>query len=131
MPVSQNLNILIVDETKSQLMAVKEILRTTGFTNISGAEGAQDALKKISSSIELNGPVELIICNNELSDVDGVSLFSKIRKIDTHQRTPFLLLCSSSEKEVIMTAVQAGIRHILLRPFSKQSLINELSKLLG
>lgn len=131
MPVSQNLNILIVDETKSQLMAVKEILRMTGFTNINGAEGGQDALKKIASSLELNSPIELIICNNELSDVDGVSLFSKVRTIDHHKRTPFLLLCSSSEKDVILGAVQAGIRNILLRPFSKQSFINELSKLLG
>lgn len=131
MPVSQNLNILIVDETKSQLMAVKEVLRTTGFTNINAAEGAEDALKRIHSSLELNGPIELIICNNELSEIDGVSLFNKIRTIDAHRRTPFLLLCSSSEKEVIMGAVKAGIRHILLRPFSKQSLVNELSKLLG
>ncbi len=131
MPVSQNLNILIVDETKSQLMAVKEVLRTTGFTNINAAEGAEDALKRIQSSLELNGPIELIICNNELSEIDGVALFNKIRTIDAHRRTPFLLLCSSSEKEVIMGAVKAGIRHILLRPFSKQSLVNELSKLLG
>ncbi len=130
MAVSTSLNILIVDDSSAQQNAVKQLLKDTGFTNITCAAGPKEAIKIIAENAELQRPIELLICNDGAIDEDGVQLYSHIKGSQT-PNLPFLLLCQNSEKDKIMGAVQAGIRNILLRPFSKQSFINELSKLLG
>jgi two-component system chemotaxis response regulator CheY len=129
MAISQNIHILLIDENRTDLVTVKDLLTKTGFKNIKYAFNGDDGIKYVVDSEAERKPVQLIICNYEMSSLDGVSVYQKIKEV-APSGPKFLLLSGNSEQQHILKAVKAGVRNILLKPFSKQSLVTELAKML-
>ncbi len=130
MAISQNIHILLVDENRTDLVTVKDLLSKTGFKNIKYAFNGPDGIKHITESDSDGKPVQLILCNYDMGEMNGVEFFKNVSELSVATKPKFLLLSGNSEQQHILSAVKAGVRNILLKPFSKQSLITELAKML-
>ena len=131
MAISQKLNILIVDDVRAQITTLKDILAKTGFKNISYAVSCKEATEKVQEFTNEQKPVELILCSNDIKESSGVAIHKAIKNVCGSSKFHFLLISGRSDQEHIIEAAKNGIKHILLRPFSPQALINELAKMLN
>lgn len=129
MSIKSNIRILIIDDESGVRQSLKMILQSLGFTNISGAVSGKEGLTHISTGIDRNEPVEYIICDYDMPKMSGVEFFEKIKQDDSTKELPFLLISGYSDQTFIIKAIEIGIKNILIKPFSKQSLISEMAKM--
>lgn len=131
MAISPELHIMLLDNVESDAQAIKEILTRTGFKRVNSFSRPNEALDYFSDSMFRGDPIKMVICDAELAEMSGIDFFVTLNRVDTAKSTKFLMLSANSDQTFILTAVKAGVRYILLKPFSRQSLIAELAKILG
>ena len=123
----KKLRIFIVDDSRSILYHLKEILGTH-FTcgEISVATDGAEAWEKIKSS-----SFDLIISDWNMPNMNGDELLSNVRDNESTKHTPFLLLTSRSDKDSVVGAIKAGASDYLVKPFDESDAVQRIEKLLG
>jgi putative nucleotidyltransferase with HDIG domain len=61
----------------------------------------------------------------------GDELLTDVRSDPRTRRIPFIMLTARSDKDSVITAIQAGVTDYVRKPFEKKSLIEKTRKLLG
>jgi two-component system chemotaxis response regulator CheY len=115
--------ILIVDDTESILEMVDFILQKAGYQVIRACNG-EDAISKMDGS-----PIDMVITDLHMPKVDGIELCKEIRKMETYQRIPVLLLTTESQTQIKMEARKAGATGWLTKPFKTDKLLGTIQKL--
>lgn len=131
MAISPKIQILLVDDQGSTRTSIRDILKDAGFKNVHDEEDAKKALKYIDGHLEEGESLDLVISDYDMPGMDGTEFFQEIRKNNALDNTKFILISGCADQSFIVEAVKLGIRSILLKPFSKQDLINELAKVLN
>ncbi len=73
---------------------------------------------------------DLIISDWHMPKLDGLELFRKIKELPSTKSTKFLFVTSSNQKEEVLSAVTAGVRDYLCKPFSAEALEDKLKTIL-
>jgi len=90
----------------------------------SGAE----ALQVIAKAIEEKQPFDLIITDNQMPEMDGITLVGKINEMIGGLAQPFILMLSSLERRIFQPKAETfGIDQFLSKPVK----LNEIVKLLS
>lgn len=131
MAISSKLHILVVDDEPNFRQTVKIILTDIGFINIHAAAGAKEALMYIERSLQGGTPVDLVICDYDMPEMNGLDLFIMLEQNVETKKIKYLLTSGYAEQKFVLSAIKSGIRNILLKPFSKQGLVSELAKMLA
>ena len=131
MAISNKIHIVVIDDQPSTLQSVKDILKDSGFKNVYPKENAKVALEFMSEHISSGEKVDLILSDYDMPNMDGTQLYTEMQNNEQLKGTPFILMSGCADQTFIVTAVKLGIKSILLKPFSKQDLINELAKILS
>ncbi len=99
--------------SKRDRIAVKALGAETirSFTN--GAE-AVDYLSQ--------NPVDLVVCDSMLSDMDGVKFLSLVRKNMKLHKLPVVMVTLENSKSYVLDVVAAGCSGYVLRPYSEETL---------
>lgn len=120
------MNALIVEDSRSQQLLIKEFLKPLKISADIAADGAS-ALQCIETK-----EYDLIICDIILPQMDGIELIRKIRSTCKH---PVKIIAVSgghpgTVQGSLETAKIAGASAVLPKPFQKQTL-HALIKQLG
>jgi two-component system, chemotaxis family, chemotaxis protein CheY len=126
MSVDKNMPILIVDDYKTMLKIVRNLLNQLGFTNIEEATDGTMALQKLSEK-----PYKLIISDWNMQPMSGLDLLKKVRADTKTAAVPFIMVTAESKAENIMIAKQAGVNNYIVKPFNAETLKTKLSAVLG
>jgi signal transduction histidine kinase/DNA-binding response OmpR family regulator len=90
----------------------------------SGAE----ALNIIGKTIEDQQPFDLIITDNQMPEMDGITLVRKISKMIEGHAQPFILMLSSLERRIFQAEAETiGIHKFLSKPVKLMELLDLLS----
>lgn len=116
------MNILIVDDEKQLVSAVKTILKQNNFS-VDGAYDGEEGLDYATSGI-----YDLIILDIMMPKIDGLTLLQILRskKIDT----PILLLTAKSEVADKIVGLNLGADDYLTKPFNTDELLARIKALL-
>lgn len=117
-------NILIVDDSESIREVVSFTLENEGYNVLVGVDG-KDALKYLDGS-----PIDLIITDLHMPEMDGIELIKNVRKMDPYKRIPILFLTTESQASKKMEAKEAGATGWIIKPFVPAKLIAALKKVL-
>ena len=122
-----HLRILLVEDHPFQLIATQCLLKNFGFTQLTLAENAEQAVRQMSRS---ETPFDLLLCDQCLPDLPGLEL------VEIASRRGFIsaavLLSSLSIFELSKLHIQAQQRRLpLLGYLSKPLNGDELSALLN
>ncbi len=117
-------NILIVDDSESIREVVSFTLENEGYNVLVGVDG-KDALKYLDGS-----PIDLIITDLHMPEMDGIELIKNVRKMDNYKRIPILFLTTESQASKKMEAKEAGATGWIIKPFVPAKLIAALKKVL-
>jgi len=119
-----SLKILIVDDFATMRKILNNILKEIGFTNISQAANGKTALEKLK-----NTKFDLVFCDWNMPGMLGIDLLKTIRQDDELKKLPFVMVTAEAMKDNIIKAVKAGVTTYIEKPFSAETVRQELNKI--
>jgi len=115
--------VLIVDDMVTQRKVLKRILAELGFKDLVEAENGKSALDIVSVP---ESKIELVLCDWNMPEMDGLTFLKAFRAIPDHSATPFLMVTAEGEVSNVFEASKAGATSYLVKPVSKESLTGKL-----
>lgn len=126
MSLAGQLKILIVDDTTTSRMLVKDGLEGLGVKNIALAADGEQGLKHLMTQ-----PTHLVISDYNMPKLDGLGLLRAMRQHGPTQKTPFIMLTGKGDKELVQKAIQLGMNNYLTKPFTVPALKTALEAVVG
>jgi two-component system, chemotaxis family, chemotaxis protein CheY len=117
-------SILAVDDSASMRQMVSFTLRSSGYEVIEAVDG-QDALDKLGDK-----QVDLVLTDQNMPRMDGLTLIKQLRVQDRFKRTPILVLTTESSDEMKQAGRAAGATGWMVKPFDPARLLEVIGKVL-
>ncbi|QQG36143.1 MAG: response regulator [Micavibrio aeruginosavorus] len=127
MSVNLNMNVLIVDDYKTMLRVIRNLLGQIGFKNVDEATDGAMALELMKTK-----KFELVISDWNMEPMTGLDLLKAVRGgDDRHNKVPFIMVTAEGKAENVVAARQAGVSNYIIKPFSAETLKGKLVTVLG
>lgn len=126
MSVLNQLRVLVVDDTSTSRMLIRDGLESMGVRNIFLAHDGEQAMQFMMTT-----PAHLIISDLNMPKLDGIGLLKAIRNYGPTRKVPFIILTGRSDKAMLEAAMKLGVNNYLMKPFNVQSLKKALEAILG
>lgn len=126
MAVDMNMNILIVDDYKTMLRIISNLLKQLGFKNIEEATDGSEALRKLRE-----GHFGLVISDWNMAPMTGLQLLKEVRADAKLKPLPFIMVTAESKTENVVEAKTAGVSNYIVKPFNAETLKTKLVSVLG
>jgi len=120
-------NVLVIDDNITNCTLMEGIFGHLQIPCTICYSGAA-ALSIIGKSIEDRKPFDLIITDNQMPEMDGISLVRKITEMTEGRPQPFILMLSSLERKTFQPEAETiGIHKFLSKPVKMTELMALLS----
>ena len=126
MAVDKNMPILIVDDYKTMLRIIRNLLKQIGFTNVEEATDGTAALQKLRE-----GAFKLVISDWNMEPMTGIELLREVRDDQSLKNIPFIMVTAESKTENVVIAKEAGVSNYIVKPFNAATLKSKLVGVLG
>ncbi|WCL55003.1 response regulator [Gimibacter soli] len=126
MAVDLNMPILIVDDYKTMLRIVRNLLKQLGFDNVDEATDGAEALSKARAKA-----YGLIISDWNMEPMTGYELLKEVRADNQLKNTPFIMVTAESKTDNVIAAKKAGVNNYIVKPFNAATLKQKLVAVLG
>ena len=126
MAVDKNMNVLIVDDYKTMLRIVRNLLKQLGFNNVDEATDGSMALQMLRV-----GSYGLVISDWNMEPMTGLQLLREVRADAKLKETPFIMVTAESKTENVVAAKQAGVSNYIVKPFNAETLKGKMASVLG
>jgi two-component system chemotaxis response regulator CheY len=126
MAVDKNMHILIVDDYKTMLRIIRNLLRQLGFVNIDEATDGAMAL-----SMMRGASYGLVISDWNMEPMTGLQLLREVRSDAKLKNTPFIMVTAESKSENVIAAKEAGVSNYIVKPFNAETLKAKMVSVLG
>ena len=126
MSVDLNMKVLVVDDYKTMIRIISNLLKQIGFKNIDDAADGSAALNKLR-----NGGFGLVVSDWNMEPMTGLDLLREVRSDGALKTMPFLMVTAESKTENVLAAKQAGVDNYIVKPFNAETLKGKLESVLG
>ncbi len=126
MAVDLNMQVLIVDDYKTMLRIIRNLMKQLGFGNVDEATDGSAALQKLR---EKN--YGLVISDWNMEPMTGLQLLQEVRADGELKAMPFVMITAESKTENVIAAKQAGVNNYIVKPFNAATLKSKLQSVLG
>jgi len=117
--MSETLTILVVDDNPSMAKILADILDVKGFEVYAAYSGAE------ALEILRNHPVEIMLTDVKMPDMNGVTLYRETRK--THPNLTTFLMTAYAADDIIQQGMADGIKTVLNKPVDIDLLLSLFS----
>ncbi|MBI5726328.1 MAG: hybrid sensor histidine kinase/response regulator [Ignavibacteriales bacterium] len=117
-------NILVVEDSPTQLEQLRYILEQNGYI-VSFAREGVSALQQIRES-----KPDLVISDIVMPELDGYALCRIIKEDPLLRDTPVMLLTNLSDPQDVIKGLQAGADNFLTKPYNEHFLLSRISYIL-
>ncbi len=124
--VDMNMPILIVDDYKTMLRIIRNLLRQLGMNNVDEAMDGSAALQKLRDK-----SYGLVISDWNMEPMSGLQLLHEVRADVRLKETPFIMITAESKTENVVAAKQAGVNNYIVKPFNAATLKTKLASVIG
>src|ERR1043166_3387944 len=126
MSVDMNMNILIVDDYKTMLRIIRNLLKQLGFNNVDEATDGSMALQKLRDK-----EYGLVISDWNMEPMTGIQLLREVRADAKLKALPFIMITAESKTENVIAAKEAGVNNYIVKPFNAATLKTKLASVIG
>ncbi len=124
--VDKNMSILIVDDYKTMLRIIRNLLKQLGFNNVDEAIDGSSALTKLRDK-----DFGLVISDWNMEPMSGLQLLKEVRADVKLKEIPFIMITAESKSENVIAAKEAGVSNYIVKPFNAATLKGKLTTVLG
>jgi CheY-like chemotaxis protein len=124
---------LIVDDELVSRKKMEKIM--TAFGQCVTVESGAEALKTIQEAIDRGEPFDLITLDVSMPGMDGTEVLFEIRVIEQQKNIPkenkakILMVTGQSDKDLVITCMQAGCDDYVVKPFDSTIMAEKLKKI--
>ena len=126
MTVSKDMGVLVVDDYKTMLKIITNLLGQIGFKNVETAGDGNEALRKLRG-----GEFGLVISDWNMEPMTGLDLLREVRADQKLSKTPFIMVTAESKTDNVIAANKAGVDNYIVKPFNAQVLKQKVSSVIG
>ena len=126
MAVDMHMNVLVVDDYKTMLRVLRNLLYQLKFTNIDEAIDGTTALQKLRQD-----SFGLVISDWNMEPMTGIQLLREVRVDPDLKHIPFVMITAESKSENVIAAKEAGVSNYIVKPFNSETLKTKLVSVLG
>ena len=123
--MDKNINVLIVDDYRTMLRIIRNLLKQLEFNNVDEAVDGQEALAKLRA-----GNFGLVISDWNMAPMTGLDLLEEVRADQRLKNMPFIMITAESKTENVVAAKQAGVSNYIVKPFNAETLREKIEKVL-
>jgi two-component system chemotaxis response regulator CheY len=123
--MDKNTQVLIVDDYKTMLRIIRNLLKQLGLENVDEATDGQEALVKLRS-----GNFGVVISDWNMAPMTGLDLLKEVRADPRLKDTPFIMITAESKTENVTAAKAAGVSNYIVKPFNAETLREKIEKVL-
>ena len=117
-------SLMIVDDSATMRKIIMRTIRMSGleFDRTEEAGDGVEALKKIDSA-----PVDIMLCDINMPEMDGVELVQKVRKIKSCANTKIIMVSTESSQELMDSVMADGANGFINKPFTPEKFQEKFS----
>ena len=126
MAVDLNMKVLVVDDYKTMVRIIRNLLKQLNFNNVDEASDGSAALRKLRE-----GKFGLVVSDWNMEPMTGLQLLKEVRSDNALKDIPFIMVTAESKTENVIAAKQAGVSNYIVKPFNAATLKSKISSVLG
>ena len=120
-----DLKFLVVDDFSTMRRIVRGLLKEMGCNNVEEAEDGVAALQLLKGN-----RFDFIVSDINMPNMNGFDLLKAIKADENLKRIPVLMVTAEARKEDILLAAQSGAAGYVVKPFTKATLEEKITKIL-
>lgn len=120
-----DLRFLIVDDFSTMRRIVRSLLKEMGYQSADEAEDGTVAIAKLRAQ-----PFDFVVSDINMPNMNGFELLQAIKADDDLKHLPVLMVTAEARKEDIVLAAQSGAAGYIVKPFTKVTLEEKVTKIL-
>jgi len=127
------MKILVVDDEMVSREKMKMIM--SHFGECDAVESGADAVEMFTKAWNAWSPYDLISLDVQMPEMSGVEVLNRIRGMEREKNVPesrrvkVVMVTARSDKDTIMTSIQAGCNDYVIKPFDKTVVAKKLAQM--
>jgi two-component system, chemotaxis family, chemotaxis protein CheY len=117
MSLDLKMPVLVVDDYKTMIRIIKNLLRQIGFEDVDDASDGTAALAKLREK-----SYGLVISDWNMEPMTGYELLKQVRADPALGSIPFIMVTAEAKSENVVAAKKAGVNNYIVKPFNAQTL---------
>ena len=119
------LRFLIVDDFSTMRRIIRGLLKEAGFVEADEAEDGQVGLQKLYGS-----HFDFVITDINMPNMNGFEMLENMKQDEKLKGIPVLMITAEASKEDVLRAAQIGAAGYIVKPFSKATLEDKITKII-
>ena len=124
--IKEEMRILIVDDYKTMLRIIRNLLAELGFKNVDEATDGSAALESLRAK-----KYDLVISDWNMEPMTGLELLREVRADEALKPMPFIMVTAESKTENVVAAKKAGVNNYIVKPFNAATLRSKVAAVIG
>jgi two-component system chemotaxis response regulator CheY len=124
MSQATDLKFLVVDDFATMRRIVRGLLKEMGCHNVEEAEDGAVALARLKAQ-----KFDFVVCDINMPNMTGFDLLKAVKGDNMLKHLPILMVTAEARKEDIVLAAQSGAAGYIVKPFTKATLEEKVTKI--
>ena len=120
-----DLKFLVVDDFSTMRRIVRGLLKEMGCHKVEEAEDGAVALQMLKAN-----RFDFVVSDINMPNLNGFDLLKAIKADENLKHLPVLMVTAEARKEDILLAAQSGAAGYVVKPFTKATLEEKVTKIL-
>jgi len=116
---------LVIDDSKAIRIILRRLLDELGFEVVEAANG-REALRRLDASM---GQFDLALVDWNMPEMNGLEFVREVRGQGGHEDLTMVMVTTETEAGQVVRALAAGANEYIMKPFSRDVLVDKLSML--
>ena len=116
---------LVIDDSKAMRIILKQILQSLGGTVEEAANG-KEGLEKL----KMIGKPDVVLVDWNMPEMNGLDFVRAVRANPVYRTLPLMMVTTETESAKMGKALAAGANEYVMKPFTKDVILEKL-KILG
>ncbi len=121
-----NKYILIVDDNETNILLLKSMLEDDGYQHILTSTGAKDTYAILDKE-----PIDLILLDVMMPDIDGIEACKTIRESEKHKDISIIMVTADDTDETLTKSFDAGANDFTTKPINFINLNTRIKSVLS
>jgi two-component system chemotaxis response regulator CheY len=126
------MRILIVDDENAARKKLSTIMESLG--DCEAVETGKAAVEAFKRALESGTPFDLVTLDVSMPEMDGTEVLYEMREVEKKKNIPkdkrakIFMVSSYSDKDTVITSVQAGCDDYIKKPFKRDYILGKIRK---
>ena len=118
------MRILVIDDSSAMRAILRKILAQAGF-DVTEAANGREALESLHES----GKPQFVLVDWNMPEMNGLDFIRAVRADSQNRDLPIMMITTETETAQVVRALAAGANEYVMKPFTKEAILEKLALL--